>query len=417
MHKNTYLIVFAIFISMFISKIGLSSEENNSKEGSILDIKYRAVRAMGMGDAFSALADDGDAFFYNPSGIIRSKKIRIDIQPIRLIPTKDFYNEVKTIGDLIDDIKKIKESQEPLTDPNLKAERTRIIDRIEKLKQENLGLDVAVPLRFIVPLNIGGYGVAIGGISNTWSGSQIKMRQLGLKWRDPIISLLDDEILYKIMAETSYGLAGAIKFPLFFDLSLGIYARRIHRAVLTDEDDPLQIKYILDPYGPDGIKGTDDDFENRYFDPNDPFSSIAKGKGYSIDASAITDVSDILSLSIVLQNMVSKINYDKIKDEKLQKHVNVASAVRLSKFLNISPIADINAVAGLNSINEKAKLQAGLEVILKALNVLSISGRIGSNQGFLTIGAGMKLFFLDIDYAFYGDEVTDWHAFALNFAF
>ncbi len=414
MHKNSCLIMSLIFLLVFLSAPSFSSEENNSK---IIDLRYRAVRAMGMGDAFGALADDGDAFFYNPSGIIKSKKVRIDIQPVRFIPTKDFYNEIKTLDELIDDIDKIKESQEPLTDPNLKAERTRIINRIEQLTQENLGLDVGVPIRFIIPLRVGSYGVAIGGVSNTWSSSQIKTQKLGLKWKDPIISLLDDEILYKIMAETSYGLASAITFPLFFDLSCGLYARRIHRAILTNEDDPLQIKYLLDPYGPDGIKGTDDDFENRYFDPNDPLSSVAKGKGYSIDASAITSIGDILSLSLVLQNMAGKINYDKIKDEKLQRHVNLAGAIKFSNLLGISPIAEINACAGLNNINNKAKVQAGLEAILKVAGMLSVSGRIGSNQGFLTIGAGIKLLFINLDYAFFGDEITDWHAFSLNFAF
>ncbi|MGQ9609800.1 MAG: hypothetical protein ACUVWN_10875, partial [bacterium] len=69
MHKNTYLIIFLIFLFVSISTIGLSSGESNNEENKIFDLKYRAVRAMGMGDAFGALADDGDAFFYNPSGI------------------------------------------------------------------------------------------------------------------------------------------------------------------------------------------------------------------------------------------------------------------------------------------------------------------------------------------------------------
>ena len=133
MHKNKYLIMLIIFMSFFISKTIFSSEGNDDKESKILDIKYKAVRAMGMGDAFSALADDGDAFFYNPAGIIKGKKIRIDIQPLRVIPTKDLYNEIKTLDDFIDDIDKIKESQEPLTDPNLKAERKRIINRVEQI--------------------------------------------------------------------------------------------------------------------------------------------------------------------------------------------------------------------------------------------------------------------------------------------
>ena len=58
----------------------------------------------------------------------------------------------------------------------------------------------------------------------------------------------------------------------------------------------------------------------------------------------------------------------------------------------------------------------GLEVVLD-LPLLALSGRIGSNRGYMTLGAGIQFMFLDFDYAFYGDNDADWHAFSLNLAF
>ncbi|MEW6056231.1 MAG: hypothetical protein AB1540_06425 [Bdellovibrionota bacterium] len=40
---------------------------------------YRGVRAMGMGNAFTAVSDDHDAVFYNPAGLVYTKNVEIDV--------------------------------------------------------------------------------------------------------------------------------------------------------------------------------------------------------------------------------------------------------------------------------------------------------------------------------------------------
>jgi len=406
-------VVLLSIVSIFaINGISFSSTEE-------ADNRYRAVRAMGMGNVFSAVADDGDAFYYNPAGLSDIRKVRVDIQPLRLIPTRDLYEESKDMGDLIDDMDKLSKSSDPLEDPALKNERIRIADKLERMANENLGLDIAAPVRIIIPFHIGNYGAALGFNAGVWSDSKIQIKKRGLNWSDPVKNIMDDEVFYKIMAEAHYGLASAIKFPVPttpIALSFGFYARNIHRNIMTDEDDMLKVEYILNPKGPDGIKGTDDDFENRYFDPNDPLDMINKGKGYSLDAGVMASVSESLKLALTFQNLIGKIDYKEIDDYTMKKYIGTSASLNASKFIGISSISDIILTAGMDDINDKESYQLGLEAIWK-LGFLSLSGRIGNNKGYLTMGAGLQLFFLDIDYAFFGDEATDWHAISLNLAF
>jgi len=389
--------------------------------------QYRAVRPLGMAEAFAAIADDGDAFYYNPAGLANIRKLRIDLQPIKLIPTQDFYDEMRDLEQLIDDIEAINESEEPLEDPNLEDERRRLIDRMERLSQDNLGLDAAAPARIIVPLHVGDYSLAIGGIIHGWSESQVYIRRRGLKWADFVKDILDDEVVYNIMAETSYGGAAAIEVPiqpLPLELSFGLSARRIYRWQMDDEDDPLGIEDLISPDGKDGIEGTADDFTERYFDPEDPWDSVLKGKGYSMDIGTIASFDDIFSLAVVLQNLVGKIEYEEEEDEEIPQNLGISAALNLAKLATPDiPTLDIILAAGLDKNDETwdtdefiDKTRLGLEIIW-SLPSIALSGRIGSNHGYLTLGTGVQLFFLDLDYAFFADQGTNWHAFSLNLAF
>jgi hypothetical protein len=383
--------------------------------------QYRGVRAMGMGNAFAAVADDGDAFYYNPAGLVAVRKIRVDLQPVKFTLTQDFYDEFKDRDELMSDIEAISESTEPLGD-DLEDERRRLMQRMKCLMHENLGLDVASPVRVVVPLHIGDCGVAIGGMAHAWSGSQIHVRRRGLNWSDFVKDMLDDEIVYNIMAEASYGVATAIEVPvrpLPLELSIGLAARRIRRWQMADEDDPLGMEELLNPYGKDGIKGTADDFEKRYFDPEDPLASVSETKGYNVDAGTIASFGDAVNLAVVLQNLVGK-----IKDDELPKDLQVSAAVNLARLPSPDiPTLDVILAAGLDNLDEGWErdqivdtARLGLELVWK-LPLLAISGRIGSNHGYITLGAGIQLMFLDFDYAFYGDQDANWHALSLNLTF
>lgn len=416
--RKVFLMFALISIVFFVqATIALTDDE------STWDFQYRGIRAMGMGNSFGAVSDDADAFYYNPSGLSSIRGFRLDIQPVRIIPTQDFYNETKDIDELIDDIDRLSSSDDPLGDPNLKDERIRLMNKIERLVVEQVGADLAVPVRIMFPLHIGDYGVTIGGIAHEWVGAQIDVRKKGLQWGNFVTDILDDEIFYKVIEERLYGVSSAISFPmpsLPVKLSVGLTAKMIERAILTDEDNLLDFADLMNPEGKDNIKGTADDFENLYFDPDNPLSSRITGTGFGIDGGMMASIGDdTMKVGLYSRNLLGSIKYDDNEDETFNRLFNVSASVNLAKLPNPNiPMIDLilsGDYVGIGSDNPKPR--AGLELILRPLNLISVSARVGNNNGFLTLGAGIQLMFLDIDYAFYGDEITNWHAVSLNLSF
>lgn len=57
---------------------------------------YRGVRAMGMGNAFTAIADDADAVFYNPAGLAHNRRIRFHLFNPKLEASKDGIQTVRS---------------------------------------------------------------------------------------------------------------------------------------------------------------------------------------------------------------------------------------------------------------------------------------------------------------------------------
>lgn len=400
-----------LFLALSFLIIAGSSASGNEI---LLERPFKGVRAMGMANAFGAVADDGDAFYYNPAGLTNAKKIRVDFQPIGVIMTQNLKDEIENIDKLIDDIQALNKSSNPLEDPELEDERQNIVNRMEALTRDEIGLDTMTPLRLIVPLNAGNYAIAIGAMAHTWSQSQIYVRKIGLKWDDFAKDVLNDELYYNIIAEASYGLAAALEFPIYslpLEISSGVSIRRMNRWQLTNKTDPLTIDSL--------IQMDEDDFNRRFFDPDDPMENIVKSTGYRIDLGAIGTFRDFLSLGAVFQNVPGK-----VAKESLPLNSQVSASINLAKI----PVPNITSLdiilAGTLDIGKDANKdedlinrgQFGVEVIWK-LPFLALSGRMGSNHGFMTLGAGIQLFFLDFDYAFYGDFDADWHAFSLNMAF
>ena len=377
------------------------------------EFQFKSVRAMGMGNAFAAIANDADAFYYNPAGLAAVTNIRVDFQPLRFIPTHDLYGQLRGLRELRDDIRALNESEETMEDPALEDERRRLMERIERLLSDDLGLDVGVPLRIIVPLHIGNYGVSVGAYTHAWSVSRVAMQRRGLDWSDFVKDMLDDEIYYDAMGEASYGGAVAVEapvHPLPLDISFGIAARRLRRWRITDKDDLIGLDDILA-----------DDFAERYYDPEDPWDSVSKGKGYSVDIGGIASFNDAINFAVVVQNLVGDVEYEEDQDDRipppddeLPSNVDVSSAINLTRLMGYGfSTLDVVVAAGTDSFDEA---RVGLEIIWSP-PLLEFSGRIGSNHGQTTLGAGIQFAFLDFDYAFYGDRDANWHAFSLNLAF
>lgn len=377
---------------------------------------------MGMANALGAIADGGDALYYNPAGMANTRRVRVDFQPVGLKFTNDLYNEASDLDQLLDDIESLQDSESPLEDPGLEDVRRRLVDRIGRIVRENLGLDTVSPIRIIVPLGVGNYSIAVGGMAHAWSQTELQVRKIGLSWSDFEKDVLNDGLFYNTVGEASYGGGAALEFPVMqlpLEISLGFAARRIHRWQMDDEDDLLGLDDVINPYGKDGIQGTEDDFEKRFFDPEHILDSLHETSGYNMDAGVILSIRDSIYLGAASRNVIGKIG-----DEKLPSRSEVSAAVNLAKISTPGiSLLDVILAGSMDVCNEVPedkgiveKGRFGLEVSLK-LPTLEISGRMGSNHGFLTLGAGIQFLFLDLDYAFYGDRDTDWHALSLNLAF
>jgi hypothetical protein len=416
-HKLLIVGILVVISAFAYAKIGFSDSDR------LWDLQYRGVRAMGMGNAFNAISDDNDSVYYNPAGMTSIRKVKVYIQPVRLVPTVDFFKEIKDINDLTDDIKAISDSPDPLEDPSLKDERIRLMDRFEGLTKENVAFDGGFPVTVMIPLHIKNFGATLGIFGHGWSVSQIKVIKQGLSWADPIVDILDDSIFYRLMAESSYGLSSAVKFPIAIlplNLSVGLSVARTNRWILTDQDNLMQIQDLLSVDGPDGIKGTADDFKNLYFDPEDPLSSVVMGSGFNVNVGVMASIGDDAArVGLTFRNIVGKINYKEMKDEIPDKLAGISASVNLAKIPNPDvPMIDAIVSGGMDDMNsDDPKARIGFELTWRPAGIFALSGRIGSNDGFLTLGAGLQLLFLDLDYAFYGDSITDWHALSLNLAF
>lgn len=88
MRKITFVAVLAI---VFGSAFAQATELSNM---------YRGARPMGMGGAFTALADDENAVFYNPAGLASVKKSELDIINLTGEVSNNITNFAKDVGNI-----------------------------------------------------------------------------------------------------------------------------------------------------------------------------------------------------------------------------------------------------------------------------------------------------------------------------
>ena len=83
------IILFVFAISLF-NCLGAEALE--------LDYFYRGIRPLGMGDAFTAIADDKNAAFYNPSGLNSVKRGRLEVLPVLVEYSQNSKEFVSDLG-------------------------------------------------------------------------------------------------------------------------------------------------------------------------------------------------------------------------------------------------------------------------------------------------------------------------------
>ena len=418
------------------------------------DTKYeplllvRGIRPMGLGNAFEAIADDENAFHYNPAGLAQRGRMFLHLVIARPRISSDLVSESTEVQDLFDDIDTLRSYDDPLENQSSECREAReaLADRVEEALTESLGAKLDLPsICLAVPFRIAEkYRLTVGGSIYTQSSASLRVEPRGLAWSDPIKDMLDNPIIYNISRQWSWEIAGAMEIPVnglpvLSKVYTGIALRRVVRRVFTDEDDPFTVLDVISPDGPDGVKGTDDDFEKKYFDVESvegigDFLGLVednseKRKGYSIDIGTILLPVDGLKLAFVIRNLASSITMEE-GDKSFPRNMVLSAAVKPLVFLSNPPsLLDLTLATSLDTRNGDDRmsdfsmgeytdrLHLGAEATLFPNKSVSLSWRIGNNQGFLTFGASLKLGALYLDFVRYGDLEADWYAGYINFKF
>jgi hypothetical protein len=180
---------------------------------------YRGVRPLGMGDAFTALADDENAIFYNPAGLSRIDTLTFGVVNPLLEISADSIDLAYDIDD---------------TDTDDTGE---VVDLLREYIGEHQHMRGALFPH--VGFNVGGYGVMIGALAQATLDAEIR--------NPPLNPEVETDYIYDrgLVA----GVGGRIPF---FDLRLGATLKYINRSSLNEVYTAIDI--------------ADDDFEDDFED-------------------------------------------------------------------------------------------------------------------------------------------------------
>ncbi len=347
-HLNKYLgrgvIVFAI-LALFV----LGSEHVIMAK--VLPTLFRGVRPLGMGGAFTAVADDENALFYNPAGLSNISTFQIQIFNPLIEASSNAY-------DLYQDL-----TEEDLNDTS------QAVTLLRKYVGEHEHLRAALFPN--VGFNVAKAGVMIGGLGSVTVDAEI---------RNPVWP----EVHIDIIGDAGLLLGVGLELPVT-GLSAGLGIKYISRESLSEVYTATDIAA--------------DNFDDRL--ENDQKS----GSGVSADIGAIYKLPFIssfdTSVAVVVQN-VPEMDMDDAKD--IETQVNAGLAIGKS-FTGFSLVGALDYVDIGNNIGEDDDIAKRLNVGLEGKLPTILSARVGLNQGYFTGGITLEAWIFKLDLAMYTEEV------------
>ena len=309
---------------------------------------HRGVRPLGMGGAFTAVADDENALFYNPAGLAKISILNLGILNPLVEISENTIDMVKDAGN---------------TDMDDTGEVTDFLrEYVGKTQHARISL---FPY---VGFNIADVGVMVGGLAQS---------TLDVTVRNPTWP----EVHTRIVTDTGLLAGGGLKLP-YTGLSGGMALKLISRKSLEEVYTAADIA--------DGIEFDDD---------------MHSGSGISADIGVIYEL-PILEIvepaaGITIQNFPSMNMGDA---EELKSQVNLGLSVRKSiAFTELIGALDYHDLT--NSLDEDEDIAKRIHIGVEVQLPMIASLRTGFNQGYFTFGTTLEFGLLRIDFATYGEEV------------
>jgi len=345
------------------------------------------IRPLGMGGAFLALSDDQNAMFYNPAGITQRLKPLLCFADTTLQTNQTGYELGSYIIDLYLNGTAGLDPAELLayfTD-QLEANNYYMRYNIYALSPLNLSL-IAPPMGYL-SVGLGAYVSAIN--------ADFEMQLTGLL---PDVGL---------SASADSGIIIPIAYDLGEKFSIGVNIKGINR---NNIDVDMSLQDLLDMDLPQAMVGF----------------------GYGFDTGILMHLGEQLSLGATVKDIgFTKINYTKaieldpaspggynITDlpatvvERIEPTLNVGFAYLFTN--EQLPMGDnILLVFQYDDLTGRMEEVGHGEIVFRPKNIhlgieLSyeiVSFRVGLNQGYGTLGLGVYLGPISVDYAFYGQEL------------
>jgi hypothetical protein len=312
---------------------------------------HRGVRPLGMGGAFTAVADDENALFYNPAGLSDIDTLQVGI-----------FNPLVEVSENTPDM--INDAQDTDFD-----DTGEVTDFLRDYVGEHQHFRAALFPH--VGFNIKGYGIMVAGLAQA---------TLDMDVRNPVWPEAH------VDGVTDIGLLAGVGLDVpIAGLKAGATVKFISRESLDETYTATDIAA--------------DDFDQELED------DMASGSGIGFDLGVIyrlpfTEVID-LDLGLTVQN-IPEMDMGDAKPLETQANFGLAATKQFAGFDLVAALDYMDLSNSYDEDEDPAKrLHMGAEVRLPAI----LSLRAGLNQGYYTAGATVDFKVVRFDVATYGEEV------------
>jgi hypothetical protein len=371
----------------------------------------KGIRPVAMGGAFTAVANDANAYFYNPAGLTQIQKWQIQIANLPVTISNDTLDLYTWINDNQTQLEKFDEQS---YDTQVKL-MNDITNQVSKLKVHVSGsilnpnfISSPIGLRNNLKMN---FGVGIFDLYDVRIGvnNGLLVPNIDMVGNLDVVGMAP--FAFK-MEKTPFDLPGSLSVAGTLKLLRRGRIEELRKSVLEFEE----------------------------FDPK-----IQQGNGVGLDFGSLYQfneqwnfglmVSDIFGTPITYEQVTSNNITRPETTEIITPKVNMGVALRpknlyywKNKFLPLknhwvfaADVTDItNTDEKLLSASFFKKLHLGAEYQTKMLAI-----RGGVNSGYPSFGLGLNLWLVKLDYAFYGEElgmyagqIVEWnHMVAMSIGF